>query len=189
MTTKFGHVALMLSLTLVALGATVLAPGASPEANSRGNAWWTAWSSCDITPVHNAPEQEAGPVPSDLAPIEFLPWLEAETTNASDATVVVSLWSGNRPLPVHGSYANGDNAKWLWILSDDLDDLKIAATNEKGTTVDFSDPGRVLSSSTGGNEWPSIIEVPEPGCWTFHISATGPDGDPYEGRIVFPAVP
>jgi len=180
----------ILSLIASMAGTNALASQQTPAATpTEGEEWWTAWSSCDITPVQSAPDQDSRPAPTDPAPIPFLPWLNAETTNDSEAAVVVSLFSGNRPLPVNGTYNNGANAKWLWILSDDLDDLHIRATNENGTTIDVDDLGRVLSSSTGGNEWPSTIDLPEPGCWTFAISATTSDGSAYEGRIVFPAVP
>lgn len=157
----------------------------TPIATPSGGEWWTAWSTCAINPVHTEAPPANGP---HMLP--GMPWLRAETLNGSNSVLYVWLWTGNRPLPVDGEYSNEHmSAKWLWEFVPPMEQMSITATNERGArgTVEYGGP--VLSSSTGGNEWPSTVVLPEPGCWTFDITATAHDGEIYEGRIVFPAVP
>ena len=151
-----------------------------------GGEWWTAWSSCEITPVQYSPAPENIPGTPDA----FF-WLQAETTNESNIEMIVWLWTGNRPLPVDGVYASdGTGTKWLWAFSEPMDEITAVVTNERGIEGDVQFGGEILSSTTGPiNGWPSGVILPEPGCWTFAITATAENGEVYEGRIVFPAVP
>lgn len=157
----------------------------TPVADPRSE-WWTAWSSCAITPVQN------GPAPGNIPgmPDSFF-WLQAETTNESSIDMIVWLWTGNRPLPLDGIYINeGMSTKWLWAFSEPMSDITATVTNEQGATGEVQFGGAIMGSSTGPiNGWPSFAVVPEPGCWTFNISATARDGEIYEGRVIFPAVP
>lgn len=96
-----------------------------------------------------------------------------------------------RPLPLNGRYAtDGSSAKWLWAFSEEMRDITATVTSETGAEGDVQFGGEIFGSSTGPiNGWPSGVLLPEPGCWTFDITATTRDGDVYEGRLVFPAVP
>lgn len=118
-------------------------------------------------------------------------WLQAETTNDSSIDMIVWLWTGDRPLPLDGVYANeGMYTKWLWAFSEPMQDITATVTNELGTEGEVQFGGAITGSSTGPiNGWASYAVVPEAGCWTFDITATARDGDVYEGRVVFPAVP
>lgn len=183
---------LVLRIAIVALSLLIGTTGTplfaqTPAATPTGGEWWTAWSSCDITPVHSGPTPESIPGMPDYP--EF--WVQAETTNTSDIDMIVWLWPGNRPLPLDGQYASdGTFTKWLWAFSEDMRDIDVTVTNELGTQGEVEFGGAITSSSTGPiNGWPSYAIVPEPGCWTFNITATALDGSTYEGRIVFPAVP
>jgi hypothetical protein len=158
----------------------------TPEAPPPGGEWWTAWSTCEITPVHQrSPPKTIPGLPDDLY------WLEAETTNDSPIDLIVWLWTGNRPLPLDGVYAaEGMSTKWLWAFSDSMTDISATVSNENGTTGEVQFGGQITGSSTGPiNGWPSFAVVPEAGCWTFEITATAADGSIYEGRVIFPAVP
>ncbi len=158
----------------------------TPIAEPSGGEWWTAWSSCQITPVH------WGPGPSSISgtPDAFY-WLEGESTNDSDIEMIVWLWTGNRPLPLDGQYgSNGPFTKWLWAFSEHMTDITATVTSETGAEGEVSFGGEILDSSTGPiNGWPSYAIVHEPGCWTFEITATAANGDIYQGRVIFPAVP
>ncbi len=96
-----------------------------------------------------------------------------------------------RPLPLKGRYAaDGSFAKWLWAFSEEMRDITATVTGETGAEGDGQFGGKIFGSSTGPiNGWPSGVLLPEPGCWAFDITAATPDGDVYEGRLVFPAVP
>jgi hypothetical protein len=111
---------------------------------------------------------------------------QAETTNGSDIDMIVWLWTGNRALPLNGQYAaDGTSTKWLWAFSEEMRDISVTVTSETGARGEV----QVGDSSTGPiNGWPSGVLLPEPGCWTFDITANALDGDIYEGRLVFPAV-
>lgn len=177
------------TLVLVLLISSMTVAGAAaqtPVAPPPGGEWWTAWSSCDITPV------QYGPAPENISGMpETFYWLRAETTNDSNIDMIVWLWTGNRPLPLDGVYAReGMSTKWLWAFSEPMQDISATVTNEQGTTGEVQFGGAIMGSSTGPiNGWPSFAVVPEAGCWTFDITATARDGETYEGRIVFPSVP
>ena len=175
----------------IAFLACLLGPAASaamqtPAAPTTAGGWWTAWSSCEITPVQfGSPPEHIPGMADDIF------WLEAETTNGSDIDMIVWLWTGNRPLPLNGQYASdGSSTKWLWAFSEEMRDIAATVTSDAGDEGEVQFAGEILDSTTGPvNGWPSGVILPEPGCWTFDITAAAEDGDIYEGRIVFPAVP
>lgn len=175
-----------LLVTLLVASLNVSAAAQTPVAQPSGGEWWTAWSSCEVTPVQH------GPAPENIPgmPDSFY-WLQAETTNDSSIDLIVWLWTGDRPLPLDGVYARGGmSTKWLWAFSEPMQDITATVTNEHGTAGEMQFGGAIMGSSTGPiNGWPSYAVVPEPGCWTFDITATARDGAVYEGRVVFPAVP
>lgn len=163
-----------------------LSAARTPAATPVGGEWWTAWSTCDITPVQSGPTPENIPGMADN-----IFWLEAETTNDSDIDMIVWLWTGNRPLPLDGQYAaDGMSTKWLWAFSEPMQGISVTVMSETGTEGNVQFGGAITGSSTGPiNGWPSGVLLPEPGCWTFDVTATALDGDVYEGRLVFPAAP
>lgn len=177
------------SAALVFLLVCSVTGGASaqtPRADDSRDQWWTAWSDCDVTPVQFGPMPESIPgTPDDIY------WLQAETTNDSEIEMIVWLWTGNRPLPLNGTYASeGMSTKWLWAFSESMTDISATVTNEHGTLGEVQFGGQIMSSSSGPvHGWPSYAVVPEPGCWTFEITATAHSGEVYEGRVIFPAVP
>ena len=158
----------------------------TPVAPGTGGEWWTAWSTCDITPV------QSGPTPENIPGIATdIFWLRPEATHESDIDMIVWLWTGNRPLPLNGEYTDeGMFTKWLWAFSEDMRNIDVTVTDERGAEGEVQFGGAITGSSTGPiNGWPSYVILPEPGCWTFDITATALSGDVYEGRLVFPAVP
>lgn len=176
---------LLVILLMASMNVTVVAAQTPAAGDPRGE-WWTAWSSCAITEVYT------GPGPENIPGLpESLHWLRAETTNDSDIDLIVWLWTGDRPLPLDGMYANeGMSTRWLWVFNEPMQDIAAAVTNEHGTAGEVQFGGAIMGSSTGPiNGWPSYAVVPEAGCWTFAITATAQDGEVYEGRVVFPAVP
>ena len=186
------RIAILMCVVFPATIASAQTPAASPADDGlwaglpESEAWWTAWSTCEITPV------QSGPTPEHIPGIaEHVYWLQAETTNDSDIDMLVWLWTGNRPLPLNGEYVNeGMYTKWLWAFSEDMRDISVTLTSETGAEGNVQFGGAITSSSTGPvNGWPSYVIVPDPGCWTFDITATALDGEVYMGSIVFPAVP
>lgn len=157
----------------------------TPVAVDERDAWWTAWS-CEVSPVRTEPVPDSVPgVPDGI------PWLQGETTNDSDIGMIVWLWTGNRPLPLDGIYAaEGMSTKWLWAFTEPMSEISAEVTSDTGALGEVQFGGQILGSSTGPiNGWPSFAVVPEPGCWTFAITATAKTGEIYEGQVIFPAVP
>jgi hypothetical protein len=181
----FRRTILLMVLTLASMPFAISA-AQTPVPMPPGGEWWTAWSSCDITPVQYGPAPENIPGTPDS-----IYWLQGETTSESDIDMIVWLWTGNRPLPLDGVYASdGTFTKWLWAFSEPMRDIIATVTNERGTEGEVQFGGEILSSTTGPiNGWPSYAIAPEPGCWTFEITATALDGEIYQGRVIFPAVP
>lgn len=172
----------LLPVLLLTVSMTGVASAQTPATDDPREQWWTAWSDCDATPV------QSGAAPKGFAgkPDELF-WLQAESTNDSGIELVVWLWTGNRPLPLDGVYASEElSAKWLWQFSERVSEISMAVTNETGDhgEVSFGAPLTAYDY-----QWPSIVVVPEAGCWTFEIDAVAVDGRAYAGRIVFPAVP
>src|SRR5690606_18344279 len=72
------HVIWMAFLTCL-LGAASTTAAQTPATPTTAGGWWTAWSSCDITPVQfGSPPEHIPGMADDIF------WLEAETTNGSD---------------------------------------------------------------------------------------------------------
>lgn len=178
------RVFLLTAFAMASTASVAAAQSATPGPDARDQ-WWTAWSDCDITSVHTERAPEGG-----ISRMDGMPWLTTKLTGDVDVTLYVWLWTGNRPLPVGDTYPDGKmHTKWLWEFVPDIRDVSVTPTNERGTKGEVEGLQRVLGSSTGGNEYPSSVILPEPGCWTFEVSVTTADGQSARGRIVFPAVP
>jgi hypothetical protein len=79
--------------------------------------------------------------------------------------IVAILWDSRDAL--HSPPLQGRNNKILWVSRIPLtgDRLVIRATLAGGT--------RTATMFVPGGPGPSIIDVPAPGCWTFHLSWSG----------------
>lgn len=155
-------------------------PMVSPE---NTDAWWTSWSSCSITPVRigDPPEGNGGRP-------EAIPWLLVSPSNASANILTITLFSGNRPLPVGGRFTDGSQAKWLWQFNAAGGTLNVEAINEHAARFSLTHLGPV-NTPDSSMDWSSLIELPEPGCWRFSVEATSTTGDVFIGGFTFVAVP
>jgi hypothetical protein len=92
---------------------------------------------------------------------QAMPHVMGETGN-----IVAILWASRDAL--HSPPLQGRNNKILWVSRIPLtgsDPLVIKATLAGGT--------RTATVSVPGGPGPSIIDLPAPGCWTFHLSWSG----------------
>jgi hypothetical protein len=80
-------------------------------------------------------------------------------------SIVAILWAPRDAL--HSPPLHGRNNKILWVAADAPpgNPLVIKATLAGGT--------RTATLSVPGGPGPSIINLPAPGCWTFHLSWSG----------------
>lgn len=170
-------------LLICSMASVSLAQASDPD-DSRSQ-WWTAWT-CEVTPVR------AGPVPETISGVpDDVFWLQATPTSDTTIELIVWLWTGNRPLPVNGIYEQEEMfTKWLWAFSEPMSEIAVDVTSDTGVAGEVQFGGMITGSSTGPvNGWPSYAVVPEPGCYTFTITATAQSGAVFQGEIVFPAVP
>lgn len=98
----------------------------------------------------------SGFTPADVA----MPHVMGEAGN-----IVAILWASRDAL--HSPALQDRNNKILWVSRIGLagDPLVIKATLAGGT--------RTATVSVPGGPGPSIINLPAPGCWTFHLSWSG----------------
>lgn len=157
----------------------------TPEDCSRSSPWWTSWSNCDMTPVHSEPWPGTDARQSAL---RVMPWVNV---NMGTVTATAHLFFGNRPLPVGGAFPNGDSTKVLWTFDKPVTDFSVTGTNaDDSSNADAAviDTGPANTNNGRSNDWPSSINVPAAGCWTFGLKATDPDGKTVTGSLTFIAV-
>ena len=94
-------------------------------------------------------------------PDQAMPHVMGEAGN-----IVAILWADRDAL--HSPSLQARSNKILWVSKIPLaapDPLVIIATLAGGT--------RTVAVSVPGGPGPSIIDLPAPGCWTFHLSWSG----------------
>lgn len=161
-----------------------LPPDTTPTSCTLSDPWWTAWSTCDITPVQSTPS----PLPG--AP-SFLPWIPIDMGSVQANAV---LFFGNRPLPIGRKYPDGNqNTKVLWMFDKPVIAFSGVATNldnPEYTNVPFLETGPTYTGiKAQSTEWPSYVTVPAAGCWRFDLKATTGSGDLLTGTFTYVAVP
>jgi hypothetical protein len=98
-------------------------------------------------------------------PDQAMPHVMGEAGN-----IVAILWADRDAL--HSPSLPDRNNKILWVSRIPItvpDPLVITATLAGGT--------RAVTVSVPGGPGPSIIDLPAPGCWTFHLSRSGHTDD------------
>jgi hypothetical protein len=164
-----------------------LPPDTTPTSCTLSDPWWTAWSTCDITPVHSTPSSLPG------AP-DFLPWILIDMGPVQANAV---LFIGNRPLPVGQKYpssSGGMNTKVLWMFDELIIEFSGTATSldhpDKYTDIPFLQTGAANARMRGeSDQWPSYVSVPAAGCWKFDLKATTAKGEVVTGSFTYVAVP
>ncbi len=171
-----------ISIVGIALGAALLMSGcgsavtpSQPANAQRPTAQQTPASTttveapagCSITPIHMEPHSGPG---SGSDPVG-IPWAQADPAS-SGITAFLFYASSNGPfLHTGGQFPNGTNDKILWVIENPQ------ATN----AVDIS--GKALSNpqqafdqtfpvaDSPADNYPSIIDIPAPGCWQVTITS------------------
>jgi hypothetical protein len=108
-----------------------------------------------------------------------VPWLRAKPASAGIIAVLFydhpgerSSVMGTNGLMPGASFAQQDSAKVLWILQHTPDPspyhMTVAGTPLTGRGG-FTQ--RLTHSAFGGHQFPSIVDVPNPGCWRLQVAA------------------
>jgi hypothetical protein len=159
------------TVVAVALSATALARGFSGTAGRGTTAHSAAAKPARSTgprPVTSngcAGQPPVSPLP-DWARAGFYPPDQAMPHVMGEAgSIVAILWAPRDAL--HSPPLHDRNNKILWVAADAPpgNPLVIKATLAGGT--------RTATLTVPGGPGPSIINLPAPGCWTFHLSWSG----------------
>ena len=132
-------------------------------------------SSCPITPVY-----QGGP--PNLFVTSAIPWFQAQPASAG---IVGHLFFANVPnrsgvyrfLHTGGSYPkDGTSTKILWTIDHPhiLNQIQIDGTNLSSPRMTFHqtiNPGIGPWAVPSPEQYPSIVVVPNPGCWRLQISS------------------
>jgi hypothetical protein len=94
-------------------------------------------------------------------PDQAMPHVMGEAGN-----IVAILWADRDAL--HSPSLPDKNNKILWVSK-----IPLAAPNPLVITAALAGGTRTVTVSVPGGPGPSIIDLPAPGCWTFHLSWSG----------------
>jgi len=156
-----------LVMTLVVAATVAVAPGctadapprtAMPSVVAQSPSEPTAHGGCGNTEVHT------GPIPA-WANSGFsgsstgLPWAAG-----TPSTAIAMLFATE--LVARGQRPDGSSNKILWATETSTYQLRIVARPADGA----GSPVAINEPTTNGNQVPSIVDLPTPGCWTFQLT-------------------
>jgi hypothetical protein len=147
--------------------ATVPRP-ATPGTATRVSANVSATASRAASPGSGA--CPATPIRTSDSPVAPIPWVQAEPSAAGIAGV---LFYGNRPLHTGGRFPDHTAAKILWVVrhSGVGQQIEIAGQNLTGAGMVQQRADGVAPAAPGYREFPSIVELPTPGCWRLTLTS------------------
>lgn len=124
-----------------------------------------ATARCAATPIRTTPFPERG-----LGP---LPWIEASPVSSGitgHLFYAYGLHGKAAELHTHGMMSGGRSTKILWVIKHAGSGrmLNITGRNlSRGGTMHQRFPVAISPA----NNYPSILDVPTPGCWRFQLSS------------------
>ncbi|HEX5407641.1 MAG TPA: hypothetical protein VFX16_35675 [Pseudonocardiaceae bacterium] len=152
---------LVIALTAIAVGVTACTSGQS-----------TTPVGCVISPVHRShvPAGVGGFSPGSVG----IPWI------GDDRFVAVLFYArgGNPDIPAHGGWSDGGSAKILWWAEGAAAQLAVHGRESGGR--EFTQSFQTI----GNGQYPTVVAVPEPGCWTLDAAV----GSRHVGSITVRAV-
>ena len=130
-------------------------------------------ATCPVNPVYIGSLGKSG--------VEDIPWIRADPLSAQVTAFLFFIQPTSQhthtypPLHTGGSYPDdGRNTKILWIV-----DASNSSATATITGVKLSSPHQTLQqtltlagSATSGANYPSIVNVPTPGCWQIQFNGT-----------------
>src|SRR5258707_3544932 len=149
--------------TVTTPAATVLAPHVLQLAG-------TVPTSCPITPVFTGP---SGGSPN----LDFLPWIKAEPTSSGIVAYLFFVLPGFAtthtygPLHTGGGYPDGSTTKILWSINNPNASAALEITGKKLSAGHETFQQTFPMASSPQGDYPSIVNVPTPGCWQSQIKS------------------
>lgn len=75
--------------------------------------------------------------------------------------------------PYHAPAAKGRANKILWVAKDAEGAADMGPDDRLTIKASLAGTNEVVTRSVAGGPGPSLIDMPEPGCWTFSLSWPG----------------
>jgi hypothetical protein len=122
---------------------------------------------CSITPIHMEPYSGSG---SGSDPVG-IPWAQADPASSGITAFLFYASSDGPFLHTGGQFPNGTNDKILWVIENPqaADEVEISGKALSNPSETFDQTFPVAASPT--DDYPSIIEIPAPGCWQVTITS------------------
>jgi hypothetical protein len=130
----------------------------------------TVPASCPITPVFTGP---SGGSPN----LDFLPWMKAEPTSSGIVAYLFFVLPGFAtthtygPLHTGGGYPDGSTTKILWSINNPNASAALEITGKKLSAGHETFQQTFPMASSPRGDYPSIVNVPTPGCWQLQIKS------------------
>jgi hypothetical protein len=130
----------------------------------------TVPASCPITPVFTGP---SGGSPN----LDFLPWMKAEPTSSGIVAYLFFVLPGfatthtYRPLHTGGGYPDGSTTKILWSINNPNASVALEIIGKKRSAGHETFQQTFPMASSPRGDYPSIVNVPTPGCWQLQIKS------------------
>ena len=129
----------------------------------------TVPASCPLTPVFTGSLGRSN--------LDVLPWMKAEP--ASSGIVAYLFFAGPvssatqtyRPLHTSGGYPDGSSTKILWSISNPNASSALEITGKKLSAGHETFHQTVPMASSPLGDYPSIVNVPTPGCWQVQLKS------------------
>ncbi len=129
----------------------------------------TVPASCPITPVFTGSLGRPN--------LDVLPWMKAEP--ASSRIVAYLFYAGPvssdtqtyRPLHTGGGYPDGSTTKILWSINNPNASAALEITGKKLSAGHETFQQTFPMASSPRGDYPSIVNVPTPGCWQLQIKS------------------
>jgi hypothetical protein len=129
----------------------------------------TVPASCPITPVFTGSLGRPN--------LDVLPWMKAEP--ASSRIVAYLFYAGPvssdtqtyRPLHTGGGYPDGSTTKILWSINNPNASVALEITGKKLSAGHETFQQTFPMASSPWGDYPSIVNVPTPGCWQVQIKS------------------
>ena len=125
---------------------------------------------CPITPVFTGSSLGS----PDL---DFLPWMKAEPTSSGIVAYLFFVLPGfatthtYRPLHTSGGYPDGSTTKILWSINNPNASVALEITGKKLSAGHETFQQTFPMASSPRGDYPSIVNVPTPGCWQLHLKS------------------
>jgi len=134
-------------------------PVSAPTTKAASSPSFYPGNGCAASPVHVAP------LPTGLDPVggSLMTWIG---TNDFAAVLFYSR-DGSPIMTAGGKMPDGSNTKILWLVRDPVEgQLTIRGSTPAGGKT-------FVQRVEGGGNYPSIVVVPNAGCWTLEASLAG----------------